>query len=815
MKKYLNFLRVSGLGVILGLGLWLFSAHTAQAVSLSTFVELSAESSSDSVGAFVSSFGDVNGDGYDDVLIGAPDRSVGGSAYLVYGQASSVSSATLSSAVEFTGEVSNDDAGASVAIIGDVNGDGYDDILIGAHTNDDAGSSAGSVYLIYGQAAALSSSALSSAIEFTGPAAGAHAGYFVSPAGNVNGDAYDDFLVGAYGVSSSAGVAYLIYGQAASFSSGTLASAGLAFTGETAGDNAGFALSDAGDVNADGYDDFLVGAINNDSAASNAGAAYLVYGQAATLSSASLGSHVRFSGEASSDSAGNWTAPAGDVDGDGYDDFLVGAPTNDDGGAASAGAAYLVYGRAAAFSSASLSTAVEFTGTGSNDQVGYPVGRGGDMNNDGYDDILLGSVNLGTTYLIYGNASKLVSASVSTATAFVEETTGDAAATVVTGGDLNGDSFYDLVIGAPDVSSGAGAVFIGYLYMDSDRDGTAGTGGLLALGTDCNDSDATVTTNQTYYQDVDGDGLGSDTTTSVCSSSAPAGYVANSNDANDTDYDNDGSPTGTDCSDTDATVTTDQTYYQDSDGDGLGSDTTTSVCSSTAPAGFVANSNDTNDSISNAGVEIDGDGVDNDGDGTIDEVNTISENGEHPEFGSTDPTDTTAYAANIVSIAGAKRGKIRVTYADNSVYVYRIFTQYDGTEKTKVKSFNATGHVVVLHPKAKKLALVNVYDGEVFDRQKLSTKKFNKSALKMLDVRHDGSTEAVVVAKKKALVKVSVVKVKPATHALVKKDSASVQNSTIVPKKTKAVKKQLRLRNSNGAVVEWFRVTQKYKLILL
>ncbi|MFA6475630.1 MAG: integrin alpha, partial [Patescibacteria group bacterium] len=172
--------------------------------------------------------------------------------------------------VEFTGEVLSDIAGTSVASAGDVNGDGYDDVIVGASQSDDGGvSNTGAVYLIYGQASTLTSASLSTVVEFTGQALATSdvAGNAIASAGDVNGDGYDDILVGATGndgAFSNAGAVYLIYGQAAPMTSGTLLSKSVKFTGEVASDAAGNSVASAGDVNNDGYDDILIGARGND-----------------------------------------------------------------------------------------------------------------------------------------------------------------------------------------------------------------------------------------------------------------------------------------------------------------------------------------------------------------------------------------------------------------------------------------------------------------------------------------------------------------------------------------------------------------------
>ncbi|MFA6028179.1 MAG: integrin alpha, partial [Patescibacteria group bacterium] len=314
---------------------------------------------------------------------------------------------------KFTGEVLADRAGISVSSAGDVNNDGFEDVLVGASSNSDAGAFAGAAYLIYGQAAQLTSASLSTAVEFTGEAAGDNAGISVSSAGDVNGDGYDDILIGASGNDDggdSAGATYLIYGQAASLTSASLSTA-VEFSGEAATDLSGDSISLAGDVNGDGYDDILIGAYNNDNGGSNAGAAYLIYGQAAQLTSVSLSTAVEFTGEAAGDYAGDSVSSAGDVNNDGYDDIITGAYGNDDGGSV-AGATYLIYGQQAALASVSLSTIIEFTGEAAGDISGFSVSSAGDVNNDGYDDIITGAYGnddggsmAGAAFLVYGQTT--------------------------------------------------------------------------------------------------------------------------------------------------------------------------------------------------------------------------------------------------------------------------------------------------------------------------------------------------------------------------------------------------------------------------
>ncbi len=381
----------------------------AKSLGQTPLVQYTGEAASDFAGGRVAGAGDVNGDGYDDFLVAAEGNDAGasnaGAAYLVLGSAAPAGG-SLASAIQYTGEAV-DDIANEVAGAGDVNGDGYDDFLVGAPFNDDGGNAAGAAYLVLGSAAPAGGS-LSAAIQYTGETGPNLAGDAVAGAGDVNGDGYDDFLVGAWqngDAAIGAGAAYLLLGSAAP-AGGSLSSA-LQYTGEAFGDQAGISVAGAGDVNGDGYDDFLVGAISNNDGGIDAGAAYLVLGSGAPAG-ASLSSVIQYTGEAVNDRVGRSVAGAGDVNGDGYADFLIGANQNDDGGI-DAGAAYLLMGSAAP-AGGGLSSASQYTGEAAGDQAGISVAGAGDVNGDSYDDLLVGAyVNndggsgSGAAYLLFSD----------------------------------------------------------------------------------------------------------------------------------------------------------------------------------------------------------------------------------------------------------------------------------------------------------------------------------------------------------------------------------------------------------------------------
>ncbi len=397
---------------------YIVSGLTTGQVSLGDAYDarLTGAVSSDYAGYSVSGAGDVNNDGFDDVVIGAPEADPSsyssGEVYLVLGPVLGERSLGGSSVVTWEGSVSYDYAGRSVSGAGDVDGDGYADFLVGANGQDSGGSSAGAVYLVAGPATGGGDLDTDAEARFTGETSSSYLGYGVDGAGDVNGDGFDDVLMGAYYYSSGsggsyAGRAYLVEGPASSMSVG---SADASFSGVSTYDYAGRSLSRAGDVDGDGYGDILIGAYQADEGASYGGSAYLFYGASGPgrLSgnySLSLADAI-ISGPVSYDYAGLAISEVGDANDDGLDDFVVGA-YGDDTGASAAGAAYLFFGPVTG-SMYTTDADSALWGAVSSDYAGQSLGAG-DFNGDGFSDLLIGAYgddsggsSAGAAYVVAG-----------------------------------------------------------------------------------------------------------------------------------------------------------------------------------------------------------------------------------------------------------------------------------------------------------------------------------------------------------------------------------------------------------------------------
>ncbi len=370
----------------------------------------------------------------------------------------------------FTGEQIRSSLGYSWMPAGDVNGDRFDDLIVSAYAYDSATfTNAGRVYFFTGSDTGLDPSSPDWIID--GEQIDAWLGYSVAGAGDVNGDGYDDVLIGSPGYdltapeTSNVGRAYLYLGSA----SGLLLTPDWVFTGTQSGQSVGIKVAGIGDINGDGYDDIAVSSPGWDGETTNEGIVYVFYGSA--TGPAAVPDWTAESDQESSSFGYNLSA-AGDVNGDGYADLLVGAD-NYDNGTTDEGAAFAWYGSETGFGDPGDPTNAEWMAE-SNQTVRYFalfLGSAGDVNDDGYDDVLISSpehdyptANEGVVFLWYGSELGInlgATGYPDNADWLAESNSSGYAFGTVTGipGDINHDGFDDVIVGC---QLGTPGIFVYY-----------------------------------------------------------------------------------------------------------------------------------------------------------------------------------------------------------------------------------------------------------------------------------------------------------------------------------------------------------------
>jgi hypothetical protein len=363
--------------------------------------------------------GDVNGDGFADIVVGAPEASnngrfASGSAYVVYG---SSDPATVDlrdfdaggqgdQGYRIDGGSSSDLAGSSVAGAGDVNGDALGDVIVGAPF-------AATSYVVFGRDSSVPVDLRDFDLNLQGttgykvetPAPARSSGYSVAGSMDVNGDGFSDTLVGVISnLYDRPGTVFLVFGKSDPLPVDVSRTfAGFTIRGARKGDGTGAAVSGAGDVNGDGLFDCLIGAPGY---LFRPGRAYVVFGKRDTeaISLRKTGSWgFRISGGQPGDALGSAVSRLGDADGDGLGDVVIGAPYGGWNGRRSSGTAVVVRGKRG-YGPVSLDhlhrRGYRIDGPRRMFAVGGSVAGPGDLNGDNKPELLIGSYRAKRSYLV-------------------------------------------------------------------------------------------------------------------------------------------------------------------------------------------------------------------------------------------------------------------------------------------------------------------------------------------------------------------------------------------------------------------------------
>jgi hypothetical protein len=453
-------------------------------------VRLLGGGANDETGAAVI-VGDLDGDGYAEMIISASRASPGGryragKIYIVRGSASPTATVNLATQADMVvlGRTANDELGYPALEVADVNNDGYGDLLIGTRAADPYGrGAAGQVYIIFGQAtlpASIDLSSTSADMELSGAEEADLLGASLAT-GDFNGDNLIDIAVSAPDASPpgrlNAGITYIIYGATAGLPATidlATDSVDVKIFGRAIGDGAGTSLATL-DMNGDNIDDVVIGA-SAATGGNNRGEAYVVLGSAAPTTHIDLltSADLRVRGNAVADLFSNGV-DGGDVNRDGYDDLIVGAPTF---GSLFEGRTYVFFGSAIVSDFIDLSAGgtadLIIDGNGEYAYLGWDVGAI-NYNGDGYADLIMDAPFSSTTNGLYSGAVHGVWGQ-QTLPAYIDlaisgnpnflsiEVLGaagnDYLGLASSGGDVNGDGVDDLLIGAQGANSLSGEAYL-------------------------------------------------------------------------------------------------------------------------------------------------------------------------------------------------------------------------------------------------------------------------------------------------------------------------------------------------------------------
>ena len=582
-------------------------------------------------GTRVAGPGDVNGDGTADamVLAAVANGSNTGVVYVFHSGTTALTSISVDNGSSLANQ-------CWISAAGDVNADGYDDVVIG----EPAYNGMGRVRVFLGSSTGVSTTAIRT---WNGGSVNAGFGTSVASAGDVNNDGYDDVIVGQFPFGSGA-AAFVYHGNSSGIAAGPTSTLAQ-------GNNFGLSVSSAGDVNNDGYDDVIVGQLTTGTNAM----AYVYHGGASGVSTTAA---VTLHGTGTTDDAyGHLVANIGDVNSDGYGDVAASEWPQ----IGSVGSMMVYYG-----SATGIADAVDFrmatTWAGAMDAAG-------DLNGDGHDDVVVDTAYATTaTNFYHGGPTGLSAAMMSDLIGL--HTNGGAS--IAGMGDYNGDGFDDVLVGSGRTGAGKALIFHG--TDDADSDG-------IKFGTDCNDEDDKIGgPTYVFYADSDSDTYGNVNVT-VTGCTPPTGYVVDSTDCDDGAFSVHPTATETIADGIDQDCDSKELCYPDADNDGYRPPSAGTVVSPNLSCGDsyeaiasdpATDCNDLSSFVYPGASETVGDDIDQDCDG----VDSCYLDFDNDGFGTGSPID----GGSLSCVNDSQRAAVAGDCNDNNFLTYPGAAESTGDE---------------------------------------------------------------------------------------------------------------------------------------